>query len=266
MQDLAAKSCNKPVPRLRGVGPGDSRDCPEISRWTSAAGRRSSSTFTFVLAAASASCRLLLKNAANANASDAQGIKGRDRQVVQRRRSSPSRTFWLRRRRRKRKKTRDGFSSSSERLRGEQKPKKEPKSKYLDYVTKVAEAGPKGYLSERRCPGQGDGAGDGAPAPAAGAGSPPQHHEHRGWLCVIGTSSSTSWARLRRACKMQATCSLSADVFAGAETTLKERRSPEQKVGKRESLRAAVAVLSLATVQVFVVFGPTRPGTARRHL
>ena len=35
---------------------------------------------------------------------------------------------------------------------------------------------------------------------------------------------------------MQATCSLSADVFAGAETTLKERRSPEQKVGKRESL------------------------------
>ena len=44
---------------------------------------------------------------------------------------------------------------------------------------------------------------------------------------------------------MQATCSLSADVFAGAETTLKERRSPEQKVGKRESLRAAVAVLQL---------------------
>ena len=33
------------------------------------------------------------------------------------------------------------------RIRGEKKPKKEPKSKYLDYVTKVAEAGPKGYLS-----------------------------------------------------------------------------------------------------------------------
>ena len=44
---------------------------------------------------------------------------------------------------------------------------------------------------------------------------------------------------------MQATCSLSADVFAGAETALKERRAPEQKVGKRESLRAAVAVLQL---------------------
>ena len=44
---------------------------------------------------------------------------------------------------------------------------------------------------------------------------------------------------------MQATCSLSADVFAGAETTLKERRAPEQKVGKCESLRAAVAVLQL---------------------
>ena len=40
-------------------------------------------------------------------------------------------------------------------------------------------------------------------------------------------------------------CSLSADVFAGAETTLKERRAPEQKVGKCESLRAAVAVLQL---------------------
>ena len=44
---------------------------------------------------------------------------------------------------------------------------------------------------------------------------------------------------------MQATCSLSSDVFAGAETALKERRAPEQKVGKRESLRAAVAVLQL---------------------
>ena len=42
---------------------------------------------------------------------------------------------------------------------------------------------------------------------------------------------------------MQATCSLSAEL--GAETALKERRAPEQKVGKRESLRAAVAVLQL---------------------
>ena len=32
-------------------------------------------------------------------------------------------------------------------LRGEKKPKKEPEAKYLDYVTKVAQAGPKGYLS-----------------------------------------------------------------------------------------------------------------------
>ena len=32
-------------------------------------------------------------------------------------------------------------------LRGEKKPKKEPKSKYLDYLTKVAKAGPKGDLS-----------------------------------------------------------------------------------------------------------------------
>ena len=63
---------------------------------------------------------------------------------------------------------------------------------------------------------------------------------------------------------MQATCSLSADIFAGAETTLKERRAPEQK--SRQVRISARRGSSLATVQVIVVFGPTRPGTARRHL
>ena len=63
---------------------------------------------------------------------------------------------------------------------------------------------------------------------------------------------------------MQATCSFSADVFAGAETTLKERRSPEQKT--RQVRISARRGSSLAAVQVFVVLGPTRPGTARRHL
>ena len=91
--------------------------------------------------------QLLLENAAKANASDVQGIKAQIDRVVQRRRSSPSRTFWLRRPRTKRKKTRDGFSSSSEKCVCSKKPKKEPKSKYLDYVTKVVKAGPKGYLS-----------------------------------------------------------------------------------------------------------------------
>ena len=46
---------------------------------------------------------------------------------------------------------------------------------------------------------------------------------------------------------MQATCSLSADVFAGAETTLKERRLPEQKSRQvRISARRGRSLLSLA--------------------
>ena len=63
----------------------------------------------------------LLENVAKANASDAQGIKGEIDKWYEMK-IQPIKDVL-------------------------EKPKKEPKSKYLDYVRKVAEAGPKGYLS-----------------------------------------------------------------------------------------------------------------------
>ena len=86
--------------------------------------------------------QLLLENAAKANASDAQGIKGEIDQWYETKiqpikdvlaETEEEEEGWL-----------EKFFRE---MRGEKKPKKEPKSKYLDYVTKVAEAGPKGYLS-----------------------------------------------------------------------------------------------------------------------
>ena len=73
----------------------------------------------------------LLKNAAKADASDAQGIKARiDRTKIQPIKDVLAET------------EEDEFQQFIRRLLGQK-----PESKYLDYVTKVAEAGPKGYLS-----------------------------------------------------------------------------------------------------------------------
>ena len=87
--------------------------------------------------------QLLLKKAAKANASDAQGVKGEIDKWYEKKiqpikdvlpeTEEEEEEGWL--------------EKLFQELRGEKKPKKEPKSKYLDYVTKVAEAGPKGYLS-----------------------------------------------------------------------------------------------------------------------
>ena len=117
-----------------------------------------------------------------------------------------------------------------------------PESKYLDYVRKVAEAGPKGYLSRgdalkketklqmelRRL----------QPAQAVLRSTTSTQVALRHWYFVFYVLGETEKA-------LQDAGYISADVFAGAETTLKERRAPEQKVGKCESLRAAVAVLQL---------------------
>ena len=116
MQDLAAKSCNKPVPRLRGVGPGDSGDCRK-----SQDGRAQPGILKYFYLRAGGSFRELqelLKNAAKANASDAQGIKGEIDKWYEK----------------KIQPIQDVLAETEE-------------SKYLDYVTKVAQAGPKGYLS-----------------------------------------------------------------------------------------------------------------------
>jgi len=79
--------------------------------------------------------RLLLKNAANANASDAQGIKGRIDKWY-RKKIQPIKDVLA-------ETEENEFQQFIRRLLGQK-----PASKYLDYVTKVAEAGPKGYLSE----------------------------------------------------------------------------------------------------------------------
>ena len=76
----------------------------------------------------------LLKNAAKANASDAQGIKARIDEWY-RKKIQPIKDVLA-------ETEEDEFQQFIRRLLGQK-----PKSKYLDYVTKVAEAGPKGYLS-----------------------------------------------------------------------------------------------------------------------
>ena len=78
--------------------------------------------------------QLLLENAAKANASDALGIKAQIdewyREKIQPIKDVLAET------------EEDEFQQFIRRLLGQK-----PKSKYLDYVTKVAKAGPKGYLS-----------------------------------------------------------------------------------------------------------------------
>mmetsp|Transcript_50886 Transcript_50886/g.105941 ORF Transcript_50886/g.105941 Transcript_50886/m.105941 type:complete len:459 (-) Transcript_50886:54-1430(-) len=78
--------------------------------------------------------QLLLKNAAKANASDAQGIKGRIDKWY-RKKIQPIKDVLA-------ETEEDEFQQFIRRLLGQK-----PASKYLDYVTKVAEAGPNGYLS-----------------------------------------------------------------------------------------------------------------------
>jgi len=78
--------------------------------------------------------QLLLENAAKANASDAQGIKGEIDQWYETK-IQPIKDVLA-------ETEEDEFQQFIRRLLGQK-----PKSKYLDYVTKVAKAGPKGYLS-----------------------------------------------------------------------------------------------------------------------
>ena len=76
----------------------------------------------------------LLKNAAKANASDAQGIKAQIDEWYETK-IGPIKDVLA-------ETEEDEFQQFIRRLLGQK-----PKSKYLDYVTKVAKAGPKGYLS-----------------------------------------------------------------------------------------------------------------------
>ena len=78
--------------------------------------------------------QLLLENAAKADASDAQGIKGQIDKWY-RKKIQPIKDVLA-------ETEEDEFQQFIRRLLGQK-----PKSKYLDYVRKVAEAGPKGYLS-----------------------------------------------------------------------------------------------------------------------
>ena len=87
----------------------------------------------------------LLKNAAKANASDAQGIKAQIDQWY-RKKIQPIKDV-LAETEEEEEEEEGWLEKFFRELRGEKKPQKEPKSKYLDYVRKVAEAGPKGYLS-----------------------------------------------------------------------------------------------------------------------
>ena len=78
--------------------------------------------------------QLLLKNAAKANASDALGIKGEIDEWY-RKKIQPIKDVLA-------ETEEDELQQFIRRLLGQK-----PESKYLDYVTTVAEAGPKGYLS-----------------------------------------------------------------------------------------------------------------------
>ena len=139
----------------------------------------------------------LLKNAAKANASDEQGIKAQINEWY-RKKIGPIKDVLA-------ETEEEELQQFVRRLLGQK-----PESKYLDYVTKVAEAGPNGYLSGAMTRTRSCRWSSGACSRSKqSCGAPPAPR----WLCAIGTSSSTSWARPRRACKMRATCSLSADVF-----------------------------------------------------
>ena len=88
----------------------------------------------------------LLKNAAKANASDAQGIKGQIDEWYEKK-IQPIKDVLAETEEEEEEEEEGWLEKLFRELGGEKKPKKELKSKYLDYVTKVAEAGPKGYLS-----------------------------------------------------------------------------------------------------------------------
>ena len=88
----------------------------------------------------------LLKNAAKANASDVQGIKGEIDEWY-RKKIQPIKDVLAETEEEEEEEEEGWLEKFFREMRGEKKPKKEPKSKYLDYVRKVAEAGPKGYLS-----------------------------------------------------------------------------------------------------------------------
>ncbi|CAE7750643.1 unnamed protein product [Symbiodinium sp. CCMP2592] len=88
---------------------------------------------------------LLLEDAAKADASDAQGIKARIDKWYEKK-IQPIKDV-LAETEEEEEEEEGWLEKLFRELRGEKKPKKEPKSKYLDYLTKVAEAGPKGYLS-----------------------------------------------------------------------------------------------------------------------
>ena len=143
-QDLAAKSCISPFRGFVELA----LEKPEIAPYLKRDKRSQEEVLKYFYFRAGGSFRelqLLLENAAKANASDAQGIKARIDQwcetkiqpikdvLAETEEEEEEEEGWL-----------EKFFRE---LRGEKKPKKEPKPKYLDYVTKVAKAGPKGYLS-----------------------------------------------------------------------------------------------------------------------
>ena len=90
--------------------------------------------------------QLLLKNAAKANASDAQGIKAQIDHWYENK-IQPIKDVLAKTEEEEEEEEERWLEKFLRELRGEKKPKKEPEAKYLDYVTKVAQAGPKGYLS-----------------------------------------------------------------------------------------------------------------------
>ena len=90
--------------------------------------------------------QLLLENAAKANASDALGIKAQIDEWYETK-IGPIKDVLAETEEEEEEEEEGWLEKFFRELRGEKKPKKEPKSKYLDYVRKVAEAGPKGYLS-----------------------------------------------------------------------------------------------------------------------
>ena len=90
--------------------------------------------------------QLLLENAAKANASDALGIKAQIDEWY-RKKIQPIKDVLAETEEEEEEEEEGWLEKFFREMRGEKKPKKEPKSKYLDYVRKVAEAGPKGYLS-----------------------------------------------------------------------------------------------------------------------
>ena len=257
MQDLAAKSCNKPVPRLRGAGPGDSGDC-RISQ----DGRAKPGGGTQVLLPSR--WRQLPRAAAapekrgQAQFSAAQGVKDEIDEWY-REKIGPIKDVLAETEEEEEEEEEGWLEKFFRELWGEKKPKKEPKSKYLGYVTKVAQAGPKGYLSGgddketklkmelRRL----------QPAQAVFS----EHHEEQGGFAPL----VLRLLRPRRDRGGPASCRLHV-VWTLCNLAQRPQRKNGERLSKKSVRISARRSSSLATVQVFVVFLPTRPGAARRHL